>query len=519
MPQSTKLKALVWAAVSTIDQAEDDKFSLDAQIADSRAIAEKNDWHIIDEIRIEGHSRNYRTLDKLAAEARKNGEQGFDRLIQHLGTCDFDILVCRDANRFARKASLLYEIVDTILEDCKARIYSLSDGMVDESNADMWLMVKGYEIRKQMNWISKELLRGRQKLVDDKGLPAGSSVVWSHYIVRDANHKAVALVPDPAKRLIIEDAARVVLTRISWLKVEVELFKQFGHGKNGRPFAPYFFYHLFYNPWFWGDAARNFKNPDVPNRQRKGIWIIDPSVPMPEGVVIHRAVNPPALDGELALKLKAELIRRMTFRPKSHNQTYPFSGLLVCQQCGFTMVHDDHHRAESYKCQSKYFARSRPGCTRTSSIRSSDVQAWLSAALTHMLETDEALYFIDDTRPETDLLAQLDDQYGKLQEQIRRLIDKQAAAPANLEAFYEDSLRALSAELQIVDARIAELSREAQRNNPVSIQQAFNELSAYGTVENFWQADSGLINQLLHRLLGKRRLVVSNRQIVGVVSI
>src|SRR5262249_44956968 len=101
-PNSPRLRAVIWAAVSTIDQADDHKSSLDTKITDSPAIADKNGWQVVDTIRIEGHSRNYRTLAKLAEAARTKNEKGFDRLIQHFNACSFDILICRDANRFAR---------------------------------------------------------------------------------------------------------------------------------------------------------------------------------------------------------------------------------------------------------------------------------------------------------------------------------------------------------------------------------------------------------------------------------
>lgn len=514
-----QFNAILLAAVSTNAQAEDDKFSLDAQIADGLAIAAKNGWKVIDVIRIEGHSRNYRTLAQLAAAARSHNEPGFDQLIAHFEACDFNILICRDANRFARKPSLLYEIVDTILEDCNARIYSLADGFVDSSNADMWLMVKGYEIRKQMKWIKEEMVKGRHKLIDDRGIPPGSSYVWSHMKVRDQKGKVLSFVPDPSKKAVIEQAARMVIDRVSWLHIETRLFEA-GCGWNGQPFKIKFFYHLFNNPWFWGDAVRNHKNVLLANGQKIGLWVVDPSVPVPEGVVMHRAVNEPALTGDLALQLKAELIRRITFRPRRHDQVHKFSGLLICKRCGFYMVFSPHRTSDAYVCQSKYMARSRPGCDRKWSISERKVQRWVNAALEVMLASQDP-YVLASAEPQSpaDKLEQLNTTLAGLDKQIRRLIEKQAAAPDSLANLYDEQINGFAVQRENLLATIDTETRLAQRYNLVDVKAAYDELTTYQSLEAFWSAPSGIINQLLHRLTGGRRLAVLDHQIVGAVDI
>src|SRR6185369_5529300 len=121
---------------------------------------------------VPGHSRNYKSLDKLAADARADGIAAFDQLIEHLENCDFDVFVCRDANRFARRASLLHYIVESIIEDCGARIYSFNDGWVDATNADIFAMVKGYSTSKEIKDIVEKARRGKDRLTE-RGLPVG----------------------------------------------------------------------------------------------------------------------------------------------------------------------------------------------------------------------------------------------------------------------------------------------------------------------------------------------------------
>jgi len=507
-------RVIVWAAVSTLEQAENDKMSLDAQITDAMTIVHQNDWQVIDTIRIEGHSRNYRTLAQLAEAARAKQEHGFDRLIAHLTRGDFDILVCRDANRFARKASLLYEIVDTILEDCHARIYSLADGWVTADNADMWLMVKGYEIRKQMRWLSNEMQRGRYKLVS-QGLPMGSEHVWSHMRLRDDKHRTVAFVPDPSKAATIEQAARLIIDRVSWQHIELKMF-ELGFGQNGKPFTNGHFYQLFYNPWFWGDAARNHTSPAG---RKKGMWIFDASEPLPPGVEMHRGLIEPAITGELAAQLRAELIRRLNFRPRNHGDTHKFSGLLVCERCGFMMIHSRNSHASYYTCQSKHIYTPRPKCEKKWAISERKVQAYFHAALALMLETQNAyLLAVPDGAQPPDPVEPLKAQLAALETQIRRLITKQATAPDSLASMYDDQIDGLATQRENLTQQINTVTTQQHSLNTADIEAAYRELSAFETLDMFWQSNPGYINQLLHRLLGKRRLTMRDRHITGSIE-
>lgn len=515
------LNVLILAAVSTIEQADDDKFSLDNQIADARAVAEKNGWHVIDTIRIEGHSRNYRTLAQLAAAARENNEPGFDRLIAHFEKRDFQILICRDANRFARKASLLHEIVDIILTDCKARIFSLSDGMIDKENVDMWLMVKGYEITKQMNWIKQELVRGRHKLVDERGLPMNGKHVWSHMKVRDEKGKVTAFVPDPSKTDVIKAAAQLVINRVGWNHLSNELFKQ-GYAHNGKPYRRIFFYRLFTNPWFWGDAARNHHNPLSPAKIKIELWCVDHSAPVPENIIIKRNVNPPALTGDLAVQLRAEIIRRMTTFPRNHRNTHLFTGLLVCQRCGCMMIYARNRKHGVYYCGSKYRAGTtdRAYCEQIWSVSELYTKRWFTAALTKMLDEQNPMGLVSDVAEVTpaDRLAEMNRELERCEKQIQRLIEKQSTAPESLADMYDAQINGLAEQRENILKRMDEAERETKRYNAEDIKAAFRELSTYETLDAFWAAPSGTINQLLHRLMGHRRLVVLDHRITGSIE-
>jgi len=52
-----------------------------------------------------------------------------------------------------------------------------------------------------------------------------------------------------------------------------------------------------------------------------------------------------------------------------------------------------------------------------------------------------------------------------------------------------------------------------------SSQQATLEELAKLTLENFWSQESRKINQMLHRIFGKRRLVILNGEIIEIAEV
>ena len=52
------LRALIWAAVSTTTQSnEDERYSLPAQIADAESLCQREGWRIVEILKVHCHSR------------------------------------------------------------------------------------------------------------------------------------------------------------------------------------------------------------------------------------------------------------------------------------------------------------------------------------------------------------------------------------------------------------------------------------------------------------------------------
>ncbi|MBK9748673.1 MAG: hypothetical protein IPO91_18105 [Chloroflexi bacterium] len=84
----------------------------------------------------------------------------------------------------------------------------------------------------------------------------------------------------------------------------------------------------------------------------------------------------------------------------------------------------------------------------------------------------------------------------------------------------DEEIGKLSDQLKVMREARNRLQGEAlavQHNS--AVQQATLEELANLTLERFWQQESRYINQMLHRLMGKRRLVLLSGAVVGVVEV
>lgn len=515
--QVKRLRGIIWTAVSTASQAdEDERASMGNQEADLRAFFEKEGIEIVDVLRVPGHSRNYKSLDALAAHARKEGIDAFDKLIQHLEAGDFDVIGVRDANRFARRASLLHYIAESIVEDCGAKIYSLSDGWVDSSNVDVWAMVKGYETNKQRKWISGELNRGKDKLAE-KGLPEGR-VLWTHTLIRNPKTgKAIGMVINEEMRPITNDMATLILKGVPWHQLGIELYRQFGHvsPRDGKPFNGRSLYSLLHSPTFWGHRARHVRE----NSGGYGAWAFDEHVLLPSGVQMYRDVLPAVYTGALGEAIKAELRRRMTLRGRARPATtYRYSNLFVCGHCGKKMsAHSQRNVYYGMRCVGPaiYVREGGTICNQYRYTKQRHLDTVINSILLDYIEGRTPAILESEKQPQPDT-ASVAAEIQTLDRKIDTLIYEQSQQPADAQPYYRRSIAQMVERLEILKAQLTETTREMSAQVEAESRQkhaidAIREM----TLDTFWKLPEREINQLLHQVIYSKRLVVRDRKVVG----
>lgn len=511
------LRAITYRGVSTKEQAEDDKASLEAQRAQQLAFIDANGWRHVDDLVVPGHTRSYIDFYEMAEDAARVGIPAFKQLITHWQAKDFDVLLVRDGDRFAREQAPIALMVSKTI-DLGARIYSFQDGWVDEKNYRMVIAMWGYRAATEVDQMTVRFTGGKINNVA-RGILASGPTPFSHMQVRDPGNGAIiATVPDETKRTIIEDAARLYLEQINVLKIERVLYERFRHvnPRTGKPFSPYFFYHLFYSPWFWGNPARRFKGEGLPNGQRIGLWAVEPGHPIPDGVDIHYGKNPPYLSGELAEALKAELRRRYRFRGGARAATaHLFTGLVVCGHCGFHMV----YYGQRITCHSMYFARSRPGCTVRRLIYEDDVKAWVQDKLALMTErhTPDLLARASDVQSSQDTAVRITQELAAVEIELRALIQKQARASTALADMYDDEIKHRAERRRYLQNQMKEAERALASHDTAGAVAGFAEYLSIGA-EAFWQRPSPEINRILHRIFNGRVMIVLDGEVTHVAD-
>lgn len=511
------MRAILWIAVSSEAQAADEKESLPSQERDLLAVAAREGWDVVDILRVPGFSRNFYNFTEFAAAARKEGITAGDQMIEHWERQDFDVFACRDGSRFGRDQGIFGEVVRRII-DGGALLFSLSDGWIDERNHRMYISMASYAASTQVDNLKRNQKASKDGLAA-RGLPGNGSHVWSHRVVRNEYGRALSFVVDETKRLIFEDGARLFIEGIGWRGLETELFTRYGHGHNGQPFKRYFFYHMFHNPAFWGHTARNHKNINLPNGQKVDLWVFDETIPPPEGVSIWHHTHPPALTGDLAERVRAEMRRRRhvirgTMRP---HRSHKFSGLLVCAYCGYNLVYASAKTYIAYCCHSKFVARSRPGCPKKRYVSETVIQDWFTARLEAMLDQrlPDLLVRPVDSDDQNKRIQGIRAALINLREQARTLIDKQIAAPASLSEIYTEKINDLGRRVDMLERELAAIDRAIAPYDARALEQAFMQLQSYEVLEGFWQQPETVVNQLLHALMGNNRLLVKDKVVIG----
>ncbi len=523
-PTQQPLRAVIWCAVSTKEQAAEDKDSLDAQERDSRALAEREAMRVIEVLRVPGHSRRYVDIYECARDMAGHGLNAFNRLLQLWETKAFDVLVCRDADRFARTQTLHSYVVERTIE-IGARIYSLNDGWIDESNYRMWIAMGGYKAASHIDGLVKARQMGMAKRME-RGLNGGTGIPLTHRTIRAENGKALRLELREEMRRTMDDAAELLLDGVGWKAFAIELYNRYGHvnPETNKPYHDNMFYRLFHNPIAWGFAAKGYK-------YKYGLWAFDENEPLPPGVIVNRHPNPPippVWTGETAELIKAELRRRAIVvkgRARSNGQ-YKFTGLLVCSSCGRRMAIEtaSSKRPHIYwRCSSHTYRHYKLGqvCENRLLLRDTKAEEQIDAFLERLLLLKRpdwsALSSTDDADARNRArLVQLECDIVSLKAEINTLITRQAKAPDNVQELYAEQITEASQRLTILHS---DLQRTAIEVEPLSVSQA--RQLAYETLvemglDDFWQLPPHEINQTLHRLMGRYRFVVQNGSIIDV---
>jgi hypothetical protein len=519
------LRAIIICAVSTEEQAEDDKESMEQQERDGLAFCESEGYDVVDIIRIPGYSRSFFTLQELVEAASADGEYGPAKLQAHIYRCDFDLMWCRITNRFNREQSLNAEIIGRIVRKCGAQIHSDRDGRIHLGNYRGLTAITGYRDATEVD----ELVRRRAEGIvgtAKRGLPVNGTPPMSHrYVINPKTGDKERVVLREEYTALWNDLARLLLEGIPYRHLEDELYLRWGYtDQQGQPYFHSRFFRLLNSPMFWGNNV--IRRKGKARSKEYGIWAFDPSVPAPNGVEMYWNTHDPVYTGELAEQVKAEMRRRTQILNGTQTRfgTNRFAGLLFCDDCHSVMSYErikNHGKAYVYlACRSvrdgKY---RRTPCDNRRAMREERVQEWIDKRLRQWVDAELVTFEDTPQKPKPDDTLKLRAAVDKLQIKLNRFIAELIEADDDLKGDFRLQIRAVKDELTRAQAQL-ENAQQRQQEREVAQQSQHLTLMLIKQMglSAFWQQPPLAVNQQLKALFGTMRLAVDDRTILGFVA-
>lgn len=511
MPPPLRVYGL--AAVSTPQQAEDDRASLAAQRAVFMEAAQRHGWPMIRIFEV-AFSRNYIRFEDARDDMLRAGIDAFAELERLWTRREIDLLLVSDGDRFGRSQPIYSRVVYELIA-AGARIYYAAKGlMVDENNYMPIVAIGGFQASDEVARLRRRYEMGMRKRFEvDLG---GSHPPASHVLATDSAGRK-ALVVDESKRRMWDDLRDLLLEGVPFVDLPARMAARGHFSQAGQMFSKAVLYRYVHQPPTWGHLAYRYTD-------KCGAWAYDENEPVPPGVLVRRDVIPAVWQGRDAQALIHELRRRrvvMTTGGKRAYGTHPFSSLLMCGSCGYAMGFNGGNGQPRYVCATRWTRRA-DGQTCSAVIArifEVDAQAQIAAFLRRWLNLSDPDALLGMERTTIDYAAQLvrlDREIAALEVEVRAMIVQQARAADTVRHLY-------TAQIEAASIRLAALESERARVRGLAENVVVRDLRhvAYGdlvaqSVTAFFQQDGRAINQTLRALMGVFRFVVSEGEITGV---
>lgn len=536
------LRAISWVAVSTAAQADDERASIPAQIADNAEVAKKLDLTITDTMIVPGHSRRYLDIHELARDARAENIDAFDRLIKHFKDKDYDVLIVRDGDRFARSQALHAYIVESVING-KARIYSLADGWVDENNYRMFIALGGYRAAGEIDNLLKRAKIGKIKRAE-KGIPGGNATPISHLIERDKLGKPIRVVLRPNMESFWQDLAMLLVTGKSWSSAARQMYyRGHRHPDSGAMLRSNHLRRHILQPFVWGKSFYGGKGLFT-------TWPFNPASEPPPGLTpIHDPELPiPVVYGEeficsgphgipitvtqlkqvlIELEALEQQVKQTGLYSRSEAQ-HPLSGILRCATCGSFLRYKQRTFRNGSKLYQYVCAKGdlyAGVCSDQARIKESLANQQVNEFLQYILyeneDTEQAKRVLSaelksnpaqDDNPllliKADIARTQQEYHGLIRDRANTQSPRQLATLDLLISEQESKLDKLESLLK------AQIQQTSNPYNEAAKQESLDTLRELPALSTFWEWQPSEINRMLRTIIGKQRFIVKDKQII-----
>jgi len=193
------LRAVIVAAVSSAEQATEEKDSIPGQLTACRQTCKRRGWNILAEIAIPGHSRNYNWLHEIIRDC-----EGYGQWVQLVESDIVDLVICRDYDRLWRTDALRAQVT-ALCREHRVQVFSLNQpvepvqpGLL-ASGSDSHLVMEamsGIISEMENRTRTRRMVAGKRARITKRGLPNYSNN--TPYAYRRVGDGKYELVPEEA---------------------------------------------------------------------------------------------------------------------------------------------------------------------------------------------------------------------------------------------------------------------------------------------------------------------------------
>lgn len=315
------MRAIIYAAVSTPGQAEDDKESIPAQLGDGRAAARRLGATIVAEVVIPGHSRNYTFLHQLLADCPE-----YRALVELIEADAADLIIARNWDRLVRTLDLSND-VDRLLHAHNVQVYLLNAPTPPLSPEEFRQRTRGQQHIERLprfiqGWTaeSETIERVARHAVGMRGrIARGLHGACSSppYGYRLPATPSSPMLMDPAESHWVRWMFQRRLDRVGYTRIAKELNAMGVATQHGGPWAERTVRGIINNPFYAGIVH----------------W----------GGYTNEGIHEPAITRELWEEVRRVNRARTIHRARTIR---PLSGLCRCAHCGWGMAYSVNRRGD-----------------------------------------------------------------------------------------------------------------------------------------------------------------------------
>ncbi len=333
------VRALIFAAVSSEEQATPGKASLDEQIRECRVAIERNGWSEIGLIRVEGQSRDYTRLDLLLRDS-----PDFARLVSLMERHAMHVVVVSAYDRLWRTDAIRAQIA-AVARDSDVRIYSVAQPIpLDSEDAAYWLeMLSGAGAEAEIKEKNRRHRRGMRGRVA-KGLHPMGQAPYGYARPKDSSEPSLQI---PSEIAWVKWMYEQILSGVAMWQIVLGLNERGARTRNGGRWWISTVRNIVTNPFYAGGVRyRHYKwskDRKPGSKKHKCLGLLDEE--------IHwNGQQEPIVGREEWERVQRLLAANPVVRHETTLGPWALQGLLRCGYCQWAVVRFQNRYGLGVRC-------------------------------------------------------------------------------------------------------------------------------------------------------------------------